>query len=109
MWTLHKNLKYGVQEKELYKNSNLKLSDLAETLKLSSHHLSQLLNDNEGKNFARYVNEFRIVEAQRMITSNSKLTLEAIGYECGFNSKSTFFTTFKAITGKTPSEYKSLI
>ncbi len=98
-----------MQEKELYKNSNLKLSDLAETLKLSAHHLSQLLNDNEGKNFARYINEFRIAEAQRMISSDSKLTLEAIGYECGFNSKSTFFTTFKNITGKTPSEYKSLI
>ncbi len=96
-------------DKKMYKNSNLKLSDLANELQLSSNQLSQLLNDNEGKSFSRYVNEFRIHEAKEMIVSDSKLTLESIGYECGFNSKSTFFTTFKKITGKTPSKYKLLI
>ncbi len=98
-----------MHEEQLYKNSLLKLSDLAKKMNISPHHLSQLLNDNIEKNFSLYVNEFRIKEAQRMIASDSQLTLEAIGYECGFNSKSTFFTSFKKISGSTPSEYKALI
>jgi AraC-like DNA-binding protein len=32
-------------------------------------------------------------------------TLLSIGFEAGFNSKSSFFRIFKKLTGKTPSEY----
>ncbi len=90
-----------------YTNPNLKSSDVAKEIKVSVHQLSQLLNDNLNKSFPLFVNEYRIAMACRSLESNSNLTLEAIGYECGFNSKSTFYTTFKKIKGVTPSQYKS--
>lgn len=93
-------------EKEWYKNSNLTLQDLSQELNISSHQLSQFLNNNLNKNFTRFVNEFRINEACRIITSNDKLTLESIGYDVGFNSKSTFFAAFKKQTGTTPLNYQ---
>ena len=96
-----------MNEEQLYKNANLKSSDVAKKIQLSTHQFSQLLNDNLEKNFASFVNEFRINEAKKMLFSKSNLTLEAIGYECGFNSKSTFYTTFKKIVGKTPAQFKS--
>jgi YesN/AraC family two-component response regulator len=68
---------------ELYKNPNLKLSDLASKMNISAHQLSQLLNDNLGKSFSIYVNEYRIEEACRIITSDSFLKIEEIGYEVG--------------------------
>lgn len=93
-------------DKSLYKNPNLSLQDLAQELNISTHQLSQFLNNNLGKNFTSFVNEFRINEACKTIVSNDKLTLESIGYDVGFNSKSTFFAAFKKHTGTTPLNYQ---
>ena len=92
-------------KEEPYTDANLKSSDIAKKVNISVHQLSQLLNENLGKSFPLFVNEYRIAKACTIIKSNTPLTLEAIGYECGFNSKSTFYTTFKKITGVTPAQY----
>jgi len=99
-------LNNAMNEKSLYKNPNLTLQDLSQEINISSHQLSQFLNNNLGKNFTSYVNEFRINEACKIITSSDKLTLESVGYDVGFNSKSTFFTAFKKHTGTTPLNYQ---
>ncbi|MFC4162582.1 helix-turn-helix domain-containing protein [Epilithonimonas zeae] len=91
---------------ELYKNPNLKLIDLALKMNMSAHQLSQLLNDNLGKSFSTYINEYRINEACEKIENGSYLKIEEIGYEVGFNSKSTFFSTFRKIKNTTPLLYK---
>lgn len=93
-------------ENEAYKNPDLKLSDLSKGINVSSHQLSQLLNDNLGKNFTTFVNEFRIKEACKIISTDDRLTLESVGYEVGFNSKSTFFAAFKKQTNTTPLNYQ---
>ncbi|MBB5638954.1 AraC-like DNA-binding protein [Pedobacter cryoconitis] len=96
-------------EKEFYKNPDLKLSDLSKGVHISSHQLSQFLNDSVGKNFTTYVNEFRVNEACKIISSDNRLTLESIGYEVGFNSKSTFFAAFKKLKSTTPLNYQQNI
>ncbi|PIF43277.1 AraC-like DNA-binding protein [Chryseobacterium sp. 52] len=95
-----------MNSEELYKNPNLKLSDLSDRMNMSAHQLSQLLNDNLGKSFSTYINEYRIGEACEKIEEGSFLKIEEIGYEVGFNSKSTFFSTFKKIKNTTPLLYK---
>ncbi|KFF13204.1 helix-turn-helix domain-containing protein [Flavobacterium hydatis] len=104
--SLLKKLENVMIEKELYKNPNLTLQDLSKEINSTSHQLSQFLNNNLGKNFTSYVNEFRINEACKIIISNDKLTIESIGYDVGFNSKSTFFAAFKKHTGTTPLNYQ---
>lgn len=99
-------LEKAMLDKSLYKNPNLTLQDLSQEINISSHQLSQFLNNNLGKNFTSFVNEFRINEACKIIASNDKLTLESVGYDVGFNSKSTFFATFKKHTGTTPLNYQ---
>ena len=93
-------------QKELYKNPNIKLSSIAKELHISTHRLSQLLNDNLGKSFAQYISESRIEEAKKLIAKKSDYTLEAIGYEAGFSSRSAFYATFKKLTGMTPAAFR---
>lgn len=99
-------LQKAMQEKEIFKNPNLKLNDLAKEINVSGHQLSQFLNDNLEKNFTLFINEYRIDEACKILSAKTNLTIEAIGDEVGFNSKSTFFATFKKIKGMTPNIYQ---
>ncbi|BFP43431.1 hypothetical protein FGF1_42760 [Flavobacteriaceae bacterium GF1] len=94
------------KEGELFRNPNLKIADVADKLQIPPYLLSQFLNDNLGKSFAIFINEHRIEAAKKKLLSNNNFTLETIGYDCGFNSKSTFFSTFKKLTGLTPSNYR---
>ncbi len=96
-----------MQTQKPYKNPKLKLTDLAGELGISSHQFSQLLNENLGKSFATFVSEYRIQEAKQLIQAHTKYTLDAIGYESGFNSKSSFYNSFKRIEGITPSKYRA--
>lgn len=95
-----------MNEQAVYRNPDLKLGDLSKGINVTSHQLSQFLNDNLGKNFTMFVNEFRIREACKIMSTDHRLTLESIGYEVGFNAKSTFFATFKKLTGTTPLNYQ---
>jgi len=103
---LSEKLENIMNAKSLYKNPNLSLQDVSQEMNISTHQLSQFLNNNLNKNFTSFVNEFRINEACKIITSNDKLTLESVGYDVGFNSKSTFFAAFKKHTGTTPLNYQ---
>ena len=98
-----------MQERKLFTNADLKLSDLAREMKIAPHTLSQFINDNLGKSFTRLVNEYRIHEAKNLIQANTQLKLEAVAYDCGFNSKSTFYSAFKKIAKTTPAKYKELV
>ncbi|WP_421799901.1 helix-turn-helix domain-containing protein [Haliscomenobacter sp.] len=98
-----------MEDRQLFKNPNLKLQDLAQELRLSPHQLSQFLNDNLGKNFTQFINEYRIHEACKLLETDTLLSIEGIGDEVGFNSKSTFFSTFKKVKGLTPAKYRQQI
>ena len=105
------NLLNLVEEEKPYLNEKLTVSDLAESLSISRHHLTQIINEKLNKNFYTFVNEYRIEEVKQMLFDEKKkhYTILAVAYECGFNSKSTFNTLFKRYTGQTPSEFKNKV
>lgn len=98
-----------VEAGKLYRNPKLKLADLATVVGMRPHELSRLLNEGYPHGFAQYVNEYRVREAQRLIGEREDLSLEGIGYESGFNSKSSFFAVFKRLTQYTPAQYKKMV
>jgi AraC-like DNA-binding protein len=103
---VNKIRKYMMIEKP-YLNRELTIYDLSSQLKISRHTLSEVINEHMGMNFYNLVNEYRIKEVKGRMDKEEyrNLTILAIAYDSGFNSKSSFNTIFKEKTGQTPSEY----
>ncbi len=90
-----------------YLNPDFNMSLLSEKLNIPKYQLTEVLNVDIGKNFFRFVNEYRVEEVKKQLVDEKNIySIEAIGYESGFRSKSSFFSVFKKITGRTPTEYK---
>jgi AraC-like DNA-binding protein len=97
-----------MNEKKLYRQNDLRLEKLAGEMNVSRHHLSQVLNEQTGMSFFEYINHLRVDEAKKLLAETSKKELNVIdvAYSVGFNNKVSFNTTFKKITGKTPTEFR---
>ncbi len=92
-----------------YQNQDLNIDKVAEIMGVRKHKISQLLNDTYNVNFSSYLRKFRIDKVKNMIQSNEVFTLEAIGQECGFKAKSSYYAAFKKETGMTPLQFKKHI
>jgi len=105
---IYLRLKNVMEREELYRNPELTLESLAENLKVSSGYLSQIINKTTGDNFSRFLNQYRVEDVKKMLLDSefNKYSLVAIGYEAGFNSKSTYYSAFKKMTSLTPKEYQ---
>ncbi|RPH29036.1 MAG: AraC family transcriptional regulator [Bacteroidales bacterium] len=105
---LNRLLNYMENEKP-YLNCALDLRMLSVEVNTSPHKLSQVINTSLNKNFFEFVNEYRVNEAKYYL-KNKQFTCEKImniAFDCGFNSKSSFFSIFKKYTLKTPAQFKS--
>jgi TolB-like protein/AraC-like DNA-binding protein len=96
-----------MNDDKLFLNSELSLRLLAEYMNLPPNHMSQLLNEGFGQNFADYINSYRLQDFKARLGTDSahQLTLLALAYDSGFNSKTVFNTFFKKKTGLTPKAY----
>ena len=80
---------------------------LSKEFGVSADYLSGIINGLLGMNFYDFINHYRVEEFKQMCRDSSKrkLTIIALAYDCGFNSKATFTRVFKKNTGITPGEY----
>ncbi len=94
---------------ESYKKTDLTIVDVAKVINIHPKKLSESINTVLQSNFNQYINSFRINEAKKLLLSqeSNHLSIEGIGNEVGFQSKSTFFRAFKREMGMTPNAYKS--
>ncbi len=97
---------YMAEEKP-YLQGNLTLRQLAELIDLHPNYLSELLNEQMGKNFSEYINHFRVETFKTLAQQpkNAHLSLLGLAYESGFNSKTAFNTFFKKEIGMTPKQF----
>jgi AraC-like DNA-binding protein len=96
-----------IEGHQLYLDPDFNLDDLAEHMKVPKHHLYYCFKDILNTRFTRMRSEFRVRHAQGLIDrgETDRKTLEAIGTESGFSSRSAFLVAFREITGMSPLEY----
>ncbi len=97
-----------MQQEKLYQQSSLDLTHLAQVVDLSTHQLSELINTRLGKNFPRYLREYRVEAAKRMLVAEPSASVLSVGLSVGFTSQSNFYEAFREITGMTPGKFRSL-
>ncbi len=97
-----------VAEDKQYRDSNLTLKSLSESLKVSTQVLSMVINQQSELNFNNFINHYRIEESLELLRDPQyqNHTIASVAFEVGFNSISSFNTAFKKQIGKTPLDYR---
>ena len=101
-----RRLEQLMDEQQLFADETLGLSSLADAVGLSSHQLSELLNEQMQTGFSRYLRERRVREAQRLLVEEPDEAVLDIGLRCGFNSSSAFYAAFRDVAGMAPGRYR---
>lgn len=104
---LFETLKQVMQEKQPYLDPSLSLASLADLVQTTPHVLSRVINEQTQTNFFDFINTYRI-NAFKLLASDSKnqhLTLLAIAFQAGFNSKTAFNSAFRRLVGVSPKVY----
>ena len=102
-------LKKFMVEKEPFLEPSLTIQELADQVNIPVRDLSVLINHHLNKHFFDFVNEYRVKKAMTILKDPTKkeVTVLEILYEVGFNSKSSFHTSFKKYTNQTPTAFRN--
>lgn len=82
------------------------VAELADICGISQGHLARSFKASTGWQIHKYIVEERL-EASKAMLAQAGLSCEEVSARLGFKSPAYFSTTFRRMTGKTPSEYRS--
>lgn len=102
----------AMNKDRIFQQKKISLNAIAEQLQLSTHQLSSLINEHYQQNFTDFINTYRINFIKDQLRSKANFqqtTIEALGYEAGFSSKSSFFAVFKKQTGLSPLSFANTL
>lgn len=103
-----KRINHCMDVEKPYLDPDFSIKDFSRKIDVSTHNISQIINDTFGKNFFNFVNDYRIDFAAGIISNTAKeLNILHASLDAGFNSKSVFNTAFKKKFGMTPSDYRN--
>lgn len=107
MTELNEKLQKLMDLEKVYLENDLSLPKLAKRMNASCNEVSFVINELYRDNFYNFINKYRVEEAKILLLSEkySQLNILGIAYESGFNSKTTFNTTFKKHIGFSPTEF----
>ncbi|UJH67792.1 helix-turn-helix domain-containing protein [Allomuricauda sp. SCSIO 65647] len=95
-------------ENEYYLDHDLTIGTFAREVNISPRKISTCINQDLGKNFNEWVNDFRVKKAKELLEQDTdyRLSIEGIGLESGFKSRSALYAAFKNKLGCSPGEYR---
>lgn len=95
-----------MESQKLYLNSELKLNDVADAMNTNRNLISNCINSQRGCSFSQFVSTYRVEHAKDLIRRQPDIKISEVWMQSGFSTEGSFFRTFKAFTGMTPSEFK---
>lgn len=106
---LEEPLNMAMKEDKIFLKKDLTIFDVAKHVGSSTKKVSSCINTCFGSNFSEWVNKYRVEEAKIRIdqSENNYLTIEAIGQDSGFKSRSAMYSAFKKFTGDSPAKLRS--
>lgn len=99
-------LKAMMEEKQLFRNKDLRIADVAAELCTNTTYLSTCLNGELNTTFPAFVTGYRIRYAQELMLKNPTMRMSQVAEASGFTNEKTFLRSFKTSCGLTPSEWK---
>ncbi|MGX5686925.1 helix-turn-helix domain-containing protein [Chryseobacterium cucumeris] len=96
------------EKSDNYLNKNMSLAILSAQTGINTKYLSEVINNNKGKNFNGYINELRIDHIARLLKTDPAYLNYKVSYlaeYAGFSSHGAFTNVFKSITGMSPNTY----
>jgi AraC-like DNA-binding protein len=96
-----------IKNEKPYLYPDFDIEDIAEKLDIPKHHIIYCFTMILQKKFTAYRSMVRVEHAKELLHSGTAntLSIDGIGAQSGFSSRSGFYATFKAETGMTPSQY----
>ncbi|MEE6125968.1 helix-turn-helix domain-containing protein [Chryseobacterium arthrosphaerae] len=96
------------EKSDRYLNKNMSLAILSVQTGINTKYLSEVINNNKGKNFNGYINELRINHIARLLKTDPAYLNYKVSYLAeysGFSSHGAFTNVFKSVTGMSPYTY----
>ena len=94
-----------MDERQLFRNSNLKAADIAAELGTNTRYVTDSIKEFRGMTFMQFVNVYRVGYVQQILRQRPNLKVFEAYTEAGFTSERSFFRIFKDVTGMTTSEW----
>ena len=94
-----------MESEKMFLDKNLRISDVATILKTNTSYLSDSINKEKGLSFSQFVNSYRVDHAIQLMRQHPGEKLSNVALASGFANETSFFRSFKAITGMAPREW----
>ncbi len=103
-------IKREMKAKKYYLNQNLTIHDFSKEIEISSRTISTCINKSIGLNFNEWINNHRVESALKILEDkkNDHFSIEGVGIDSGFKSRSAMYTAFKRKTGQSPGYFRNL-
>lgn len=89
-----------------YTDSGLTQNEVSEHIGITVSYLSERFKEVTGQSFPTYLNTYRVEKAKQMLQTTG-LSIQEVGYLCGFNSAQSFIRVFKKYVLMTPGQYRN--
>ena len=102
---LTKRILHLMEEQKIFRDPDLKLTDMASKLGISAYQNSQIIKQRFGQDFGSFINTYRVTEAIAILRQGDGPDACDVFSKVGFGNEAAFNKAFKDRTDRTPQEF----